>query len=674
MHPDHSVTFDGQKFMNGYLIKTWSLQSVELDEVHPTFSELQRFQSKGDGDGGDVSLRGLSEIKRNIKFMKGDSVTVVEGNLKKLMGVVQSVDGDQVTIMPTNVALNETVKVLDSTLRKSFSPGDHVKVMTGQHLGETGMVLKVDGSVVVMHSDSTKQEVKLLSQDIQITTEVSSGKMSMGGYELLDLVQITPSKAGVIVKVETEGFQVLTNEDVVEFIRLPEIRRKLMDGNTFAYDHNHRPLSINDPVNIVDGKFANRSGVIKHIYRDVLFLIMQDRVDNAGIICVRTNQCLVQGESRSSDSGRVIARGRVQRGRVSARGGGRGRGRGGGRDPLLNQTVRVKQGPFKNHLGVVKLVNDNTLRLELLSRNKIVTISRSQITEDGVPGSSRRDIDISSGLRTPLQPQTPIATPFRPSTPLYMPGTPRSAPGTPLHAPDTPMQNSVWDPQSVATPARSADTPNIDSEYHHTPRSYDAASPATFAQPATFSASETPNSLSHLRTPFASDAPPTYSEGAPTPYSGGSDQIADTPRIPGTPGGDLYLATPGGAKDWRSSTSSSSRPTNNWVAGGLCVTITSDFAGGRYAEKTGVIQRVTDSMCTVSLDDNPSDVQSVPSEMLRPVQPVPKDRVMLINGESDSKFQKGELMAFDGDERIVKLENLQIKIVHLSFICKYRPH
>ena len=58
--------------------------------------------------------------------------------------------------------------------------------------------------------------------------------------------------------------------------------------------------------------------------------------------------------------------------------------------------------------------------------------------------------------------------------------------------------------------------------------------------------------------------------------------------------------------------------------------------------------------------------------MLRPIQPVPKDKVMLIDGESDSKFQKGELMAFDEDERIVKLENSQIKIVHLSYVCRYR--
>ena len=53
IHGDNSVSFEGQKFVDGYLIKNWSVKSIEVEAVHPTFTELQKFQTKHvDGSGG----------------------------------------------------------------------------------------------------------------------------------------------------------------------------------------------------------------------------------------------------------------------------------------------------------------------------------------------------------------------------------------------------------------------------------------------------------------------------------------------------------------------------------------------------------------------------------------------------------------------------------------------
>lgn len=46
-------------------------------------------------------------------------------------------------------------------LRKFFKTGDHVKVIAGQYDGETGMVVKVEGQVAIVISDTTRDHVRL---------------------------------------------------------------------------------------------------------------------------------------------------------------------------------------------------------------------------------------------------------------------------------------------------------------------------------------------------------------------------------------------------------------------------------------------------------------------------------------------------------------------------------
>ena len=46
-----------------------------------------------------------------------------------------------------------------SQLRKYFATGDHVKVVVGKHDGETGMVVKVEGNVAVIFSDTMQEHV-----------------------------------------------------------------------------------------------------------------------------------------------------------------------------------------------------------------------------------------------------------------------------------------------------------------------------------------------------------------------------------------------------------------------------------------------------------------------------------------------------------------------------------
>eukprot|EP00211_Chloroparvula_japonica_P005232 CAMPEP_0119129972 /NCGR_PEP_ID=MMETSP1310-20130426/7499_1 /TAXON_ID=464262 /ORGANISM="Genus nov. species nov., Strain RCC2339" /LENGTH=946 /DNA_ID=CAMNT_0007120435 /DNA_START=107 /DNA_END=2947 /DNA_ORIENTATION=+ len=556
------IVCNSMKFMDGFLLKTMNIKSLIIDDVVPTFSELQKFQRTD--ENGELVGALPAMVKRQVTFVKGDTVIVFDGALKNLMGVVKNVDGDTVTVQPQNVKLEETVKVLARDLQKYFRVGDHVKVISGRHSGETGMVLEVDGNVLVLHTDSTKEEIKLLSQDVQISSEVSSGQMSMGGISLHDMVQVSQTVAGVVIKVERDGFQVLTSENAVKHVKLHEIRRKINDRSTFAYDRRHEALSVGDAVKVVDGKATGKSGTVKHIYRYFVFLQIPDRIEQSGILLCRANQCNMVG-IRDDDSGNsrfgAMSPGALSMKNDRAQMMYSQTGRGRGADPLLNQRIRITRGPYKGYIGIVKSTTDSTARIELHAVYKFVTINKEHLKQIDEAGSVRRQVGDSAFPddlvpQTPSRaPDTPMRTPFAPGTP-FGPGTPRGeTPYTPT--PGTPM-DSVWDPSAQSTSGPEPHTADYTGA-NDTPRSATAYETWT-ARTATAEGMDTavtPRFQSTSNTPFTStfDNPPSFGQ---TSYNSAQESLAArTPRLddpgtalPPTPGGPPSLSRSGDVGPW----------------------------------------------------------------------------------------------------------------------------
>lgn len=68
------------------------------------------------------------KAKRKTIFAKGDTVRIVEGDLRNLMGTVESVDEDMITIMPKHPDLHDLLSFPAHQLQKFFKDGDHCKV------------------------------------------------------------------------------------------------------------------------------------------------------------------------------------------------------------------------------------------------------------------------------------------------------------------------------------------------------------------------------------------------------------------------------------------------------------------------------------------------------------------------------------------------------------------
>lgn len=68
------------------------------------------------------------------------------------------------------ICLQEALVFPAKELRKHFRVGDHVKVVRGNHEGETGMVLRVEKNVAVLFSDLSMKEVRSVTDMCRLMT------------------------------------------------------------------------------------------------------------------------------------------------------------------------------------------------------------------------------------------------------------------------------------------------------------------------------------------------------------------------------------------------------------------------------------------------------------------------------------------------------------------------
>lgn len=74
--------------------------------------------------------------------------------------------------------------------------------------GDTGLIVRVQENLIVLFSDLTMHELKVLPRDLQLCTDIATGVDALGQFQFGDMVQIDPQTVGVIVQIQKENFQV----------------------------------------------------------------------------------------------------------------------------------------------------------------------------------------------------------------------------------------------------------------------------------------------------------------------------------------------------------------------------------------------------------------------------------------------------------------------------------
>ena len=704
--------FNNERYKDGYLFKELSVSSLDHEGINPTLDEITRFQSGNDNED-EVDLSGLAILanNNNIKFSKGDLVEVIEGDLINLMGTVESVEGDKVTVIPKHEELKDKITFPAKQLRKFFRMGDHVKVIAGRHDGETGLIVGVEENIVTIFTDVGMKEIKVFSKDIQECTEVTSGQISIGQYELHDFIQLDPTTVGVIIKVDRETFRVLDQNGTVRTVRPQEISQKRNTKHAMSLDSQSNSIQAGDSVRITEGAYKDKQGSILHIYRSFAFLLSREVLENSNVVVVRTRNLVLVGSRNSRDSSVYPTTGRDSL-RAGMMPPGVGAGRGNRRDvSLISKTVTIAGGPYKGYVGIVVDATDTTARIELHTRSKTITVDKSKLILEGgsAPIGGRTYFGMGDGGRTPLHPG--MATPMHHGmqTPMHLGSQ------TPMHdGSRTPAydenRSSAWDPGSrtpahtpwsASTPrTRGPETPSAGdwgtpiatpgSEFFSasTPGSYNPSTPGAYHQPTTPGAGydhrsnsaetprnyvetprggynvDTPGGYGYASTPGMTPALTPATPGGRYPITPGvaPTPLAHVPQTPFTPGGDFYAGEEGSAASHDAV----------WVTANIEVRVTSSsLRGGQFLDKKGLIESVgADNSCTLRINEESGGGSVIVTpDMIEPVRPSKKDKVKLIRGELAGST--GTLIGIDGTDGIVKLDqNNDFKILSMNSLAK----
>ncbi|KAH8510638.1 hypothetical protein H0E87_008252 [Populus deltoides] len=667
MTGDYFENIGGMLFKDGFLYKTVSMKSISAQNIKPSFDELEKFRTPGEnGDGDIASLSTLFANRKKGHFMKGDAVIVVKGDLKNLKGWVEKVDEENVHIRPEMKGLPKTLAVNEKELCKYFEPGNHVKVVSGTHEGATGMVVKVEQHVLIILSDTTKEHIRVFADDVVESSEVTTGATNIGGYELHDLVLLDNMSFGLIIRVESEAFQVLKGvpeRPDVALVRLREIKCKI-EKKTNVQDRYKNTVSVKDVVRIIDGPCKGKQGPVEHIYRGVLFIYDRHHLEHAGFICAKSHSCVVVGGScsngdRNGDSYSRLSSfktpprvtpspKRFSRGGPPFESGGRNRGGRGGHDALVGTTIKVRQGPFKGYRG--RVVD--------------IKVDRSHISDNVVVSTPYRDTPrYGMGSETPMHPSR---TPLRPyMTPM------RDAGATPIHdGMRTPMRDRAWNPYAPMSPPRDNWEDGNPGSWGTSPQ-YQPGSPpsGTYEAPTPGSgwASTPGGNYSEAGTPR--DSSSAYAN-APSPYlpstPGGQPMTPGSASyLPGTPGGQLM--TPGTNGLDMMSPVIGGDGEGPWFIPDILVNVhrTTD------EPPVGVIREVLqDGSCKIALgaNGNGETITALPSE-IEIVVPRKSDKIKILGGAH--RGVTGKLIGVDGTDGIVKLEDtLDVKILDMVILAK----
>lgn len=382
--------FAGKEYQEGFLIETLRVNAVQTENVNPTLEEVSKFASETEDGTENLDLAALAATLKQstaTSYLPGDKVELFRGEQKGVEGRAVEVYGDVVKMRVESAGAlrNQTIEAPIKDLRKLFRDGDHVKVIGGsKYFDEVGMVVRVKDDRVTLLTDSNQTEITVFSKDLREATD-SGGNVASSKFSLFDLVQLDASTVGVVIKVDRESLRVLDQTGSVRTLLPSAISNKLeRRKGAVATDHDGNEMKIDDQIKEFGGE--QKTGRVLHIHRNFIFAQNRERADNAGVFVARQANVITVAAKGGRSTGNGIDLTKMnpavkQNGAPGMPGAGMLPPQQKGRDRLIGKTVKIRTGPNKGKIGIVKDSGDTTAKVELHAQNKIVSIPKEQLTQ-----------------------------------------------------------------------------------------------------------------------------------------------------------------------------------------------------------------------------------------------------------------------------------------------------
>ncbi|KAI1613657.1 hypothetical protein EDD36DRAFT_381830 [Exophiala viscosa] len=381
-----SWTYKGDQYEDGFLIKDFKLQHLVTENVNPRLDEITKL-TKTAADGTEtLDLESLAHSLRNTtaegSFLPGDEVEVYEGEQRGIVGRTEAVNGNIVSIMVTQGDLTgKLVEVPVKGLRKRFREGDNVKIVGGsKYRDEVGMVLRVKDDKVTVLTNTTNEEITVFSKDLREATDGGGDGAGSSKFDVQELVQIDPTTAGCVIRADRESVRILDQNGSVTTRMPSQIQKIEARKNAVATDKNGAEIRIGDVVRESGGE--GKSGTILHIHRGYVFAHNKLGIENSGVWVARCTNVI----TTAAKGGRITAPSTdltkmnpalqmKQRSDMAMAPPQRP-----GRDPLQGRLVHINKGTYKGHRAIVKDTTAGEARLELQTKNKVVNISKFDLS------------------------------------------------------------------------------------------------------------------------------------------------------------------------------------------------------------------------------------------------------------------------------------------------------
>ena len=382
---NNSWTYQGKEYTDGFLIHTLPITGVLTANVNPTLEEVTKFAAGADDGTENLDLAALAAtLKQSTAddYLPGDNLEIFRGEQKGVVGRAVQVYGDLVKIRVEEGSLSgQVIEAPIRDLRKLFHEGDHVKVIGGSKFrDEVGMVVRTKDDRVTILTDSNQQEVTVFSKDLREATD-SGGVIGFSQYDLFELVQLDAATVGCVIKVDRESLRVLDQNGSVRSLLPSNIsnrieRRKM---GAVATDREGNEMKIDDSIKEYGGE--QRSGHVLHLHRNFVFALNRESRENAGVFVARHNNVVTVAAKggRMGNGGPDLSKMNP----MLKQNGGAGAGvmlppQQKGRDRIIGKHVKVRTGPQKGFIGIVKdSASGNGVIVELHARNKKTIIDKS---------------------------------------------------------------------------------------------------------------------------------------------------------------------------------------------------------------------------------------------------------------------------------------------------------
>ncbi|KAE8257821.1 hypothetical protein A4X13_0g2099 [Tilletia indica] len=412
--------FQNDEYSDGFCERHVKVTALIVKDIEPTLAEIEMFQrgrveldEEGNPVNDSVNLRQLAKLKQKAiqVIQPGDHVEVFEGDQRGVRGTVDGINGQVIIIKTENAEMKGTkVEVqLDHRVRKTFKPGDYVKVGSGDHIDEAGMVVKTDGETTTFLSDLTMKEVTVFSKNLR--EDVGSGLATATGFNMHDLVMMCNQRAAVIYSIEREGCWVLDEEGNSQLVA-PRLLLLLRNTSSVWINQEGHEIRKGDTMKEVEGAYPRSGQVIQTYQSGVVFLYDRDLSETKGVWIASPNRLTPLNPRHMGTSVKdsldkinpamnmqlMASRGLDPSGMAHVALGGRTKDYKGREDYFKGRHVVVVNGPFKSCRGIIKeTLPDRMARVELHTINGTETFPLALLKEKDPCTGQTKPLEISGG-------------------------------------------------------------------------------------------------------------------------------------------------------------------------------------------------------------------------------------------------------------------------------------